>query len=140
MKNAALSREEFEHIKKHPVIGEAIIKDIDLSHSERAIIRHHHERWDGFGYPDGLEGDGIPLLARVVAVADAFDAMTSDRPYRQAKKQEEAVAELLRCSSRQFDPQVVQAFIDMLSRYQNLGSADIGGPEGFDAIPNSGNM
>lgn len=117
LKDAELSPEEFEHIKLHPVIGESIIKDMDLTEDERSIIRHHHERWDGSGYPDGISGNRIPLLARIVAVADAFDAMTSDRPYREAKIGGAAVAELERCAGKQFDQEVVSAFLDMLSRY-----------------------
>ncbi|MBI4799382.1 MAG: response regulator [Desulfarculus sp.] len=117
LKEATLTFEEYEQIKQHPVIGESIIQAMDLSKSERAIIRHHHERWDGGGYPDGLGGDNIPLLARVVAVADAFDAMTTDRPYRLAKTQSEAVDELARTSGQQFDREVVRAFVEMLARY-----------------------
>jgi response regulator RpfG family c-di-GMP phosphodiesterase len=117
LKDAELSPKEFEHIKLHPVIGESIIKDMDLTADERSIIRHHHERWDGSGYPDGISGNRIPLLARIVAVADAFDAMTSDRPYREAKIGGDAVSELERCAGKQFDQEVVRAFLDMLSRY-----------------------
>jgi HD-GYP domain-containing protein (c-di-GMP phosphodiesterase class II) len=73
-------------------------------------VLHHHERWDGTGYPDGLEGDEIPLGARIIFVADAFDAMTSDRVYRQRLSLEEAFAELDRCAGSQFDPEVVAAF------------------------------
>ncbi len=119
-KPTKLNEDEYRHIKKHPIIGESIVKDMDLSDSERAIIRHHHERWDGKGYPDGLGGTDIPQLARIVAVADAFDAMSSDRPYRKGKRYDDAVAELSRCSGSQFDPVVVEAFVEMLSRYQNL--------------------
>ena len=127
LKEAPLTYEEYEQIKQHPVIGESIIQAMDLSESERAIIRHHHERWDGRGYPDGLGGAEIPLLARVVAVADAFDAMTSDRPYRLAKTQTVAVDELVRCSSQQFDREVVRAFVEMLARYHPgaLGNGEL---------------
>lgn len=117
LKEGPLTNEEYTQIKEHPVIGESIIKAMDLTPAERAIIRHHHERWDGRGYPDGLGGEEIPLLARVVAVADAFDAMSSDRPYRLAKNQAAAVSELTRCAGSQFDRQVVQAFVEMLMRY-----------------------
>jgi len=117
LKDSELSPEEFEHIKRHPVIGESIIKDMDLTEAERSIIRHHHERWDGSGYPDGIAGQEIPLLARIVAVADAFDAMTSDRPYRQAKNGSQAAEELSRCAGRQFDKEIVKAFLEMLTRY-----------------------
>lgn len=115
-KNGRLSAAEYEEIKRHPVIGEAIIRDLNLSADETGVIRFHHERWDGKGYPDGLAGEDIPLLARVVAVADAYDAMTSDRHYRQARDRENALNELLRCSGSQFDPQVVQKFLEMLTR------------------------
>ncbi len=124
LKETCLSDEEYEQIKTHPVVGETIIRSMDLSENERAIIRHHHERWDGKGYPDGLTGEAIPLLARIVAVADAYDAMTSDRPYRQAKTRQEAVNEINRCSGGQFDPQVVIAFVDMLERYAPSESGD----------------
>ncbi len=117
LKDGPLTEMEFEAIKQHPVIGESIIKAMDLSEGERAIIRHHHEHWDGSGYPDGIGGQEITLLARVVAVADAFDAMTSDRPYRIAKGQQRAVHELRRCAGSQFDPDVVKAFMEMLARY-----------------------
>ena len=113
-----LTFEEYEHIKDHPVIGESIIKHMDLTGHERAIIRHHHERWDGSGYPDGLAGKNIPILARIVAVADAFDAMTSDRPYRAGKDMSEARQELSRCSGSHFDPEAVTAFLMMLERYR----------------------
>lgn len=120
-KEGALSEEEFQHISQHPVIGESIIKDMDLTQGERAIIRHHHERWDGTGYPDGLRGEEISLLARIVAVADAFDAMTSDRPYRRAMSRRQAEEELLRCRDSHFDGRVVDAFLEMMSRYHPSG-------------------
>jgi len=77
-------------------------------------IYHHQERWDGTGYPDGLKGERIPLGARILAVADAFDAMTSDRPYRKALSREQAIAELRRCAGTQFDPRVVEVFVRLL--------------------------
>jgi putative nucleotidyltransferase with HDIG domain len=115
-KPASLSTEEYEIIKKHPVIGEAIVADLGLSREEKSIIRHHHERWDGNGYPDGLGGEDIPLLARIVSLADAFDAMTSKRAYRDAISRTESIAELLRNSGRQFDPVALEAFVEMLNR------------------------
>ena len=117
LKESRLTDEEYEHIKKHPVIGESIIKDLDLTVHERSIIRHHHERWDGKGYPDGLGEEDIPLAARIVAVSDAFDAMTTNRPYRQSKSRQEAVEELKATAKTQFDPEVVSVFLKMLSRY-----------------------
>jgi HD-GYP domain-containing protein (c-di-GMP phosphodiesterase class II) len=79
-------------------------------------VRHHHEWFDGSGYPDGLSGEEIPLISRILLVTDAFDAMTSDRPYRAATSEEEAIAELRRCAGTQFDPNVVEAFLRVLAR------------------------
>ncbi|ROR01921.1 HD domain-containing phosphohydrolase [Desulfosoma caldarium] len=120
-KPGALTREEYEVVKRHPVIGESIIKDLGLGAEERAIIRHHHERWDGLGYPDGLAGENIPLLARIVAVADAFDAMTSKRAYRDSLPVEKAVAELVNNRNKQFDPNVVDAFLSSFAKKVSRG-------------------
>jgi putative nucleotidyltransferase with HDIG domain len=113
-KPAALTPEEYELIKKHPVIGESIVLELGLNQEQRAIIRHHHERWDGRGYPDGLAAEEVPLLARIVAVADAFDSMTSLRAYRAKMSQADAVRELLANIGKQFDPTVVAAFLEGL--------------------------
>jgi putative nucleotidyltransferase with HDIG domain len=109
-KPAKLTPEEYEIIKRHPVAGEEILKPVKFLQEVAKVIRQHQERWDGKGYPDGLKGEEIHLYARIVAVADAFDAMTSDRSYRKAMKIEEAVEEILRNSGTQFDPKVVEAF------------------------------
>lgn len=111
LKNGPLTEEEFCEIRQHPVIGDNIIKPIKFFPKERELIRHHHERFDGKGYPDGLSGDKIPLIVRIINVADTYDAITSSRPYRQAKSHEYAVSELLRCKGTQFDPLVVEAFL-----------------------------
>lgn len=113
-KTGALTVEEYELIKQHPVIGETIVAELGLSAEERAIIRYHHERWNGEGYPDGLSRDEIPLLARIVAVADAFDAMTTKRAYREGMSRYEAVLELQRHSGTQFDPAVIDAFLETI--------------------------
>ncbi len=113
-KPSALTREEYEIVRRHPEIGESIVSELGLSPQERAIIRHHHERWDGSGYPDGLRGEDIPVLARIVMVADAFDAMTSQRAYRKAMSRSAALDELKRNSGRQFDRDVVNAFLSSL--------------------------
>ncbi|MDD5131917.1 MAG: HD domain-containing protein [bacterium] len=110
-KPGPLSPEEWVVMRKHPVIGQNIIKPIEDLRAAGTIIRSHHERFDGKGYPDSLIGDDIPFLARVICVADSFDAMTSDRPYRPRMKTEEAVAEVKRCENAQFDPAVVKAFL-----------------------------
>jgi putative nucleotidyltransferase with HDIG domain len=111
-KPAALTDEEYQLIKKHPVIGDSIVVELGLSQEERAIIRHHHERWDGQGYPDGLAREDIPLLARIVTVADAFDSMTSKRAYRNSMSKSHALEELWAHKGRQFDQAVVEAFIE----------------------------
>ncbi|MGC8491696.1 MAG: HD domain-containing phosphohydrolase [Syntrophobacteraceae bacterium] len=113
-KPGPLTAEEYETVKKHPSIGDSIVAELGLSPEERSIIRHHHERWDGAGYPDRLSGDRIPALARIVSVADAFDAMTSKRAYRRSMSVAESVAELVRNRGTQFDPNIVDAFNDML--------------------------
>ena len=112
-KPSSLTAEEYEIVKRHPVIGDSIVKELGISNDERAIVRHHHERWDGRGYPDGLAGLEIPLLARIVTVADSFDAMTSKRAYRETMSLKESVAELKRNRCKQFDPDVLDAFIEV---------------------------
>jgi len=113
-----LTIEEYEEVKKHPAIGENIIQPIELLQPIRPLIRHHHEWYNGKGYPDGLSGENIPLGARILTVADAYDAMKSDRPYRKALSEEKAIQELKHGSGRQFDPQIVEVFLEILK--QNL--------------------
>ena len=110
-KPAALSDAEWVVMKRHPEHGARIISQIPFLQDVSRIVRHHHERWDGKGYPDGLAGDAIPLGARIFAVADSFDAMTSDRPYRRAMSVKDARVEVARCRGTQFDPEVVDAFV-----------------------------
>jgi PAS domain S-box-containing protein/putative nucleotidyltransferase with HDIG domain len=109
-----LSPEEHDLINLHPVKGEAILNPIKQLEAVLPIIRHHHEQMDGTGYPDGLKGEDIPLFARILCVADSFDSMTSDRPYRPARNKEYAISELKICSGTQFDPAVVKAFLDII--------------------------
>ncbi|MDZ7374575.1 MAG: HD domain-containing protein [candidate division KSB1 bacterium] len=111
-KPGKLSPREFEHMKEHVVQGAQIVGRVEPMNRLVPLILHHHERYDGNGYPHGLAGDRIPLGARILAVADAFDAMTSSRPYRPAMSVEEAVHEIQTHSGTQFDPEVVEAFLD----------------------------
>jgi putative nucleotidyltransferase with HDIG domain len=110
-KPAALSDAEWAVMRRHPEHGARIISQIPFLEDVSRIVRHHHERWDGKGYPDGIEGEAIPLGARIFAVADSFDAMTSDRPYRRAMSVKDARVEVARCRGTQFDPVVVDAFV-----------------------------
>jgi putative nucleotidyltransferase with HDIG domain len=110
-KPGRLSDEEFETIKSHPDLGVKILRKVEFLSGIIPLILHHHERFDGRGYPAGLAGDKIPLVSRIIAVADTFDAMTSDRPYRKALDERSALEEIERCRESQFDPQVADAFL-----------------------------
>jgi putative nucleotidyltransferase with HDIG domain len=110
-KPGPLTENEWYTMKTHPDLGAKIIANIPFLQEVAVIIRAHHERWDGNGYPEGLAGEQIPQGARIFAVADSFDAMTSDRPYRRGRELDEALAEIERCSETQFDPAVVKAFL-----------------------------
>jgi HD-GYP domain-containing protein (c-di-GMP phosphodiesterase class II) len=116
-KPEGLTVEELTLIKMHPDKGEEILRPIRQLKDILPIIRSHHERIDGKGYPDGLKGEEIPLLARIITVADSFDSMISERPYRPKLRIEDALSELKRCSGTQFDPQVVEAFSKAVMKY-----------------------
>jgi putative nucleotidyltransferase with HDIG domain len=113
LKPGRLTEEEFEVVKTHAVLGARVLQngDSDVIQMAEAIARHHHERWDGRGYPNGLAGDAIPLGARLVHVADVFDILVHERPYKESWTVEAAVAEIERGSGKDFDPAVVRAFL-----------------------------
>ncbi|MBI4720174.1 MAG: response regulator, partial [Chitinivibrionia bacterium] len=113
-KKGSLNDEEWSILKSHPEVGAGIIKNMEFLSGTVALVRHHHERYDGKGYPDHLKGDEIPLGARIITVADSFDAMTTDRPYRDALTLEQAIATLKEKSGSQFDPSIVKSFITVL--------------------------
>ena len=113
-KKQRLSEEDYEKIKQHPVVASELLEGYAGLTEYAKIIRHHHERWDGKGYPDGLKGEEIPLESRIMAVADAFDAMTSDRPYRKALSVEVAKDQLIRGSKTQFDDRLVRIMISII--------------------------
>jgi putative nucleotidyltransferase with HDIG domain len=115
-KPAALSDEEFALMKKHPAIGESICRPLVFARPFLDIIRHHHERWDGRGYPDGLTGEEISLHARIAAIADAWDAMTTDRPYRAALPHPVAFSRLEEGAGTQWDPELVRQFLRVMRR------------------------
>jgi HD-GYP domain-containing protein (c-di-GMP phosphodiesterase class II) len=112
-KSSSLTVDEYTLIMSHPVIGSEILRDVDFLGEGKLVVRHHHERWDGTGYPDGLSGEAIPLAARVFAVADALDALTTDRPYRPASSFKHARDEIRAGNGTQFDPDVVAAYEDI---------------------------
>ena len=109
-KTARLSGEEYDEIKKHPTIGAEIVGKVDFLQRAAEIVRHHHERYDGRGYPDGLSGDKIPIEACILAIADSYDAMTTDRPYRGALTREEALEEIRTNAGTQFHPELANIF------------------------------
>ncbi|HEX2240083.1 MAG TPA: HD domain-containing phosphohydrolase [Actinomycetota bacterium] len=133
LKPGPLTDLEWEVMRQHPTIGEKMLVGVEFVRPALPIIRNHHERWDGGGYPDRLEGEDIPIGARIVAVCDAFDAMTSDRPYRKALSIEQASEELLKHAGTQFDPACAALLVDVVSslgdenveekfvRYDNVG-------------------
>ena len=110
-KNGSLTNEEYRHISEHPNIAVEILKMIIKDEEIIKIIKHHHERFDGKGVPDGLKGGEIPIGSRIIAVSDSYDAMTSTRPYRDFLSHEKAIAELKCCAGKQFDPKIVDSFM-----------------------------
>jgi putative two-component system response regulator len=113
-KPGLLTEAEWVEMRRHPIIGEQICRPLQSSREFAPIVRHHHERWDGAGYPDRLKGDEIPIGARIVSLVDAFDAMVHDRPYRQARPLDSVVAELAADAGRQFDPELVECFAGII--------------------------
>lgn len=122
-KPGKLTDEEWTLIRKHPVIGANIIKPLGFMDREHFIIRHHHERMDGKGYPDGLTGDDLDILTKILIVVDSYDAMTSRRNYRRNMDMEEAVKELNRCAGSQFDKECVEAFSTAIVDFTSTGNA-----------------
>ena len=116
LKPGKLTDEEYHQIMRHPDLGTEIIKQIKYLDKVRICLKHHHEKYDGSGYPDGISKEDIPLGARIIAVADTFDAMTSDRPYRKGCNTDHAINEIKRFSGTQFDPEIVNAFIKAIRR------------------------
>lgn len=114
LKNSKLTEKEYEIIKKHPEMGVNILSSIDFLEGVLPIIKHHHEKFIGNGYPDQLKGEDIPFGARIIAIADTYDAMTSDRPYRRKLSHDAAVEEIMRCKGFQFDNIIVDAFMEIV--------------------------
>ena len=119
-KPGRLTDEEYVLMKKHTVMGVNIMEHTEAIANLMPIVRHHHEWYNGKGYPDGLKGEAIPMGARIVALADAFDTMVSDRPYRKVLGIPAAISEIKRFSGTQFDPKVVEALLNLLKRHENI--------------------
>ena len=117
-KPGKLTDEEFDEVKQHPLKGEEILRPLDFLEDSIKLVKQHHERYDGNGYPCGTKGNNIPLGARIIAVADAYDAIMSMRPYRKRQfTKQECIDEIKRCSGSQFDPKVVDAFLRIVSSF-----------------------
>ena len=117
-KPGRLTPAEFEKMKIHTTVGAQILSRVDFPYSVTPIVRHHHEQWDGLGYPDGLREEQIPITARIISVVDCFDSVREDRPFRRGMTRDEAIAFLLRGSGTHFDPNVVELFIKHLPRFE----------------------
>ncbi|MGZ8921692.1 MAG: HD domain-containing phosphohydrolase, partial [Limisphaerales bacterium] len=117
-KPGRLTPAEFEKMKIHTTVGAQILSRVDFPYPVTPIVRHHHEQWDGLGYPDGLKGEQIPITARIISVVDCFDSVREDRPFRRGMTRDEALAFLLRGSGNHFDPNVVELFIEHLPRFE----------------------
>jgi putative nucleotidyltransferase with HDIG domain len=122
-KPGPLTRSEAAAVRRHATIGDRLARALGVREPVRLAIRHHHERWDGAGYPDGLRGKRIPLFARIIAIADAYDAITSGRPYAPARSPAEALAELKRHAGSQFDPRLTAVFCREIRRRLSAISA-----------------
>ncbi len=129
LKPGQLTDDEMSQMRHHPLIGANILKPVGFPWPITPVVRHHHERWDGEGYPAGLKGEEIPLLARILTVADAYEAMIADRPYRKGRTMEEGAAELRRCAGTQFDAAVVDAFVEALEEQREAGQQGVTGHE-----------
>ncbi|HMM20588.1 MAG TPA: HD domain-containing phosphohydrolase [Selenomonadales bacterium] len=119
-KPGRLTKEEFDIMRRHPLIGAEILQEIDGFATISEVVKHHHERYDGSGYPSGLAGEDIPFLSRMLALCDSYDAMTSNRCYRSPLSVENTLEEIRRCSGTQFDPVVCCSFLSFVSIHKNL--------------------
>jgi HD-GYP domain-containing protein (c-di-GMP phosphodiesterase class II) len=123
-KRGQLDSEEFRQVMGHPVLGEQLLEALPRAERLLPAVRHHHERVDGTGYPDGLSKDQIPLFARIIAIADAFTALTVDRPYRRRMPKEEAIRTLKQGAGSQWDPDLIERFLQVLDDTQTQVSAE----------------
>jgi putative two-component system response regulator len=126
-KEGRLEPAEYNEIKRHPLVGEELLRPLPGSAELVTAVRHHHERIDGAGYPDGLSDDNIPLFARIIAIADAYVAMTSDRPYRRRRSREEAVAVLRQGAGKQWDTALIDRFLTLLTAAEGQARVETAG-------------
>lgn len=129
LKPGPLTETEWQRMRMHPVIGYDMIKDISFLADALPVVRHHHERWDGRGYPDGLCGNEIPLVARIFSIVDTFDAITCDRPYHAGSTVDIALVRIWRESGAQFDPDIVDCFLEMMSPRSEVEAAEYRNPQ-----------
>ena len=125
LKPGKLTEEEFDVIKTHPALGEKLVLSIEKLTIISNWLKYHHERYDGKGYPDGLVGEAIPISARIIAIADTYDAMTSNRAYRSALSHQEAIDEIKRCSGTQFDPNLAELFINISKEIDRIKESPV---------------
>ena len=144
LKPGPLTEKEWQSMRQHPVLSHRALAQLGGFSDVLPLVRHHHERFDGAGYPDGLSGEDIPSGSRIILVIDAFDAMTSDRPYRRAMPVADAAKELVRCSGSQFDPRMVRAFLLILCGLGHSRPLILtrpgARPDGFSAIGENGSI
>jgi putative nucleotidyltransferase with HDIG domain len=126
-KPGPLTPHEYNQVKQHAVIGADILSAVPFAGPLALIVRHHHENWDGSGYPDGLLGDAIPLGARVLAIVDCYDALTSDRPYRRSLSHERAMAMILERRGTMYEPDIADAFLRIVDELRQAPDRDRGG-------------
>lgn len=122
-KPGPLSAEEWDVMRRHPQLGHAILSGVDFLAGSLPVVLHHHEKWDGGGYPDGLAGDAIPLAARIFAIADAFDAITTSRPYKTSLPAETALQRIRADAGRHFDPRLVGVFLETVNDWTAPGAS-----------------
>jgi putative nucleotidyltransferase with HDIG domain len=133
-KPGPLTPAEYDSVKQHAIIGADILSAVAFPGPLAIIVRHHHENWDGTGYPDGLHGEAIPIGARVLAIVDCYDALTSDRPYRRALPHDRAVAMIHERRATMYDPEIVDAFLRIVQRTgASFAWKDVGRPKTRDA-------